>query len=253
MTRDAGLGGVVEATRRTLLGLAGGDPGTGAAVSGPAFLAASLGTELAKFTGAERLEHLCKPLIAPAALAYALRRGAPGPVDTALLALAGAGYTAGDVVLMLGGGHAERGNARLARGSAAFAVGHVALAAVLLRSGLRPRPAHLAVQALPAGVVATRLARKREPGSPVLAGYAVLLSALSGLTTSAAQAPARGDSAAVAAGGPVFQLSDLLILVRRAATPGSLASRLLDVAVIDTYALATLLLLCGAADAAREG
>ncbi|MBB1024562.1 hypothetical protein G6019_08970, partial [Dietzia sp. DQ12-76] len=105
---------------------------------GPAFLAAAAGTELAKATGFGPLEKLCKPLIVPAALAIALRDGARGegagrpgvgglgPLATMLLSVTGAAYTTGDVILMLGGGHASRSKARLVSGAAAFGVGHLA-------------------------------------------------------------------------------------------------------------------------------
>lgn len=217
---------------------------------GPLFLAAAVGTELAKAVDHSRLEHLAKPLIAPAALAVALRGGRPDGVDTALLGLAGAAYTAGDVVLMRGDGH-HGSIGRLARGAGAFGVGHLALVALLWRAGVRPAPAHAAVQALPTLGSAAYLLGER--GGAALAAYPVVLSALSTLATSALPGATDPARALLAAGGPVFQLSDALILVRRRLRTGSVAARAVDVAVIDTYALACLLLLTGAAGVARVG
>src|SRR5699024_12354542 len=108
--------------------------------AGPVFLAATLVTELAKATRLASLEKLCKPAIVPAALTLALRDGELAPVDTALLAATGAGYTAGDVILMLGDGHANRSTRRLVAGAAAFGVGHLALGAKILSAWNRFRP-----------------------------------------------------------------------------------------------------------------
>ena len=94
---------------------------------GPAFLAATGGTEIAKATQFGALEKLCKPLIVPAALAIAMREGRLSAADTALLSATAAGYTTGDVILMLGGGHASRSKGRLIAGAAAFGVGHLAI------------------------------------------------------------------------------------------------------------------------------
>jgi hypothetical protein len=217
---------------------------------GPAFLAAAGGTEIAKATGFGPLEKLCKPLIVPAALAVALREGRLSPVDTALLAATGAAYTTGDVVLMLGEGHASREVGRLAAGAAAFATGHLALGALMLRSGLRFKPAQLAVHGAVAGGAAAVLLAEGRENAP-LAAYGAMLATLSALATSVDRS--HGPAASVlAAAGPVFLLSDSLILARRKAEGGTALARALDVGVIDTYATAALLLLTGTAAAARH-
>ena len=217
---------------------------------GPAFLAAVGGTEIAKATGVGALEKLCKPLIVPAALTLALRDGRLSAADTALLSTTAAGYTTGDVILMLGGGHASRSKARLVAGAAAFGVGHLALGGLMLRSGLKFKPAQSVVHGVIAAGAGAVLLSEGKENAP-LAAYGGLLAALSALTTSVDRS--HGPAASVlAVAGPAFLLSDGLILVRRKAKAGSLAARALDVAVIDTYATAALLLLTGTAAAARS-
>lgn len=222
---------------------------------GPAFLAAAAGTELAKAIGSGPLEKLCKPLIVPAALVVALRDGRLTPVDGALLSATAAGYTTGDVILMLGGGHSGRSDAgrsrsRLVAGAAAFGVGHLALGGLLLRSGLRFRPRQVAVHGAIAGAAGAVLLSEDRANAP-LAAYGGVLAALSALATSVDHCS--GPAASVlAVAGPVFLLSDALILVRRRAEAGSALARAVGVGVIDTYATAALLLLTGAAAAARE-
>lgn len=217
---------------------------------GPVFLAATLGTELAKATRLAPLEKLCKPAIVPAALTLALRDGELAPVDTALLAATGAGYTAGDVILMLGDGHANRSTRRLVAGAAAFGVGHLALGAMMLRAGIRFRPLQASIHGVAAGTASAVLLAGGRTNAP-LAAYATLLAALSALATSVDESA--GPAAAVlTVGGPVFLLSDALILVRGRAPEGSASARALDVGVIDTYAAAALLLLTGTAAAARH-
>lgn len=221
---------------------------------GPAFLIAAAGTEIAKATGIGALEKLCKPLIVPAALAIALRDGGWGEgrlsaVDTALLAATGAAYTTGDVVLMLGGGHASRSKSRLVTGAAAFGVGHLALGGLMLRSGIRFKPVPTAVHGVVAGAAAAVLLTEDRSNAP-LAAYGGLLATLSALATSVDRR--NGPTASVlAVAGPVFLLSDALILVRRKTEGGSVLARALDVGVIDSYATAAMLLLTGTAAAAR--
>ena len=218
---------------------------------GPAFLAAAAGTEIAKATGVGALEKLSKPLIVPAALAIALRDGrALSAVDTALLSATGAAYTTGDVILMLGDGHASREVGRLAAGAAAFATGHLALGALMLRSGLRFKPVQSAVHGVVAGAAAAVLLAEGRENAP-LAAYGGLLATLSALATSVDRS--HGPAASVlSVAGPVFLLSDSLILARRKVKGGTVPACALDVGVIDTYATAALLLLTGAAAAARH-
>lgn len=217
---------------------------------GPAFLIAAAGTEIAKATGIGALEKLCKPLIVPAALAIALSDGERlSAVDTALLAATGAAYTTGDVVLMLGGGHASRSKSRLVTGAAAFGVGHLALGGLMLRSGIRFKPVPTAVHGVVAGAAAAVLLTEDRSNAP-LAAYGGLLATLSALATSVDRR--NGPTASVlAVAGPVFLLSDALILVRRKTEGGSVLARALDVGVIDSYATAAMLLLTGTAAAAR--
>lgn len=217
---------------------------------GQVFLAATAGTEIAKATTFGPLEKLCKPVIVPAALTIALREGDLDPADTALLVVTAVGYTTGDVILMLGGGHASRSAGRLVAGAAAFTVGHLALGSVLLRSGVRPKPAQMAVHGAVAGAAGAALLFEGRTNAP-LAAYGSLLAALSALATSVDKSS--GPAAAVlAVGGPVFLVSDGLILARRKVAKGSVMARALDVGVIDTYATAALLLITGAAAAARH-
>ena len=217
---------------------------------GPAFLAATAGTEIAKATGVGVLEKLAKPLIVPAALTMALREGRLRPVDTALLSATGAAYTTGDVILMLGGGHAARSKGRLVAGAAAFGAGHLALGGLMLRSGLRFKPLQSAVHGVVAGAAGALMMAEDRENAP-LGAYGGLLAALSALGTSVDRS--HGAAASVLAlAGPLFLLSDSLILVRRRAEAGSAAARALDVGVIDTYASAAMLLLTGPAAAARN-
>ena len=216
---------------------------------GPAFLAATGGTEIAKATQFGALEKLCKPLIVPAALAIAMREGRLSAADTALLSATAAGYTTGDVILMLGGGHASRSKGRLIAGAAAFGVGHLAIGSLMLRSGLRFKPLQAAVHGIVAGGAGAVLLAEGKENAP-LAAYGGLLATLSALATSVDRS--HGPAASVlAVAGPAFLLSDGLILVRRKAEGGSLSARALDVGVIDTYATAALLMLTGTAAAAR--
>ena len=216
---------------------------------GPAFLAATGGTEIAKATQFGALEKLCKPLIVPAALAIAMREGRLSAADTALLSATAAGYTTGDVILMLGGGHASRSKGRLIAGAAAFGVGHLAIGSLMLRSGLRFKPLQAAVHGVVAGGAGAVLLAEGKENAP-LAAYGGLLATLSALATSVDRS--HGPAASVlAVAGPAFLLSDGLILARRKAEGGSLSARALDVGVIDTYATAALLMLTGTAAAAR--
>ncbi len=216
---------------------------------GPAFLAATAGTEIAKAAEFGALEKLCKPLIVPSALAVALRDGRLSAVDTALLSATGAAYTTGDVILMLGEGHASRSVGRLAAGAAAFGVGHLALGGLMLRSGLRFKPLQTAVHGVIAGAAGAVLISEGKENAP-LAAYGGLLATLSALATSVDRS--HGAAASVLAlAGPAFLLSDCLILVRRKTEGGSITARALDVGVIDTYATAALLMLTGTAAAAR--
>ena len=217
--------------------------------AGPVFLAATGGTEIAKAAQLGALEKLCKPLIVPAALAIAMREGRLSAADTALLSATAAGYTTGDVILMLGGGHASRSKGRLIAGAAAFGVGHLAIGSLMLRSGLRFKPLQAAVHGVVAGGAGAVLLAEGKENAP-LAAYGGLLAALSALATSVDRS--HGPAASVlAVAGPAFLLSDGLILVRRKAEGGSLSARALDVGVIDTYATAALLMLTGTAAAAR--
>lgn len=217
---------------------------------GPVFLAATAGTEIAKAAAFGPLEKLCKPVIVPAALTLALRDGDLDPTDTALLVATSAGYTTGDVILMLGGGHASRSTGRLVAGAAAFATGHLTLGSVMLRSGIRPKPRQLAVHGAVAGAAAAVLLSDGRANAP-LAAYGTLLAGVSALATSVDESS--GPAASVLAlGGPAFLLSDSLILARRRARKGSARARALDVGVIDAYATAALLMLTGTAAAARH-
>ena len=217
--------------------------------AGPVFLAATGGTEIAKAAQLGALEKLCKPLIVPAALAIAMREGRLSAADTALLSATAAGYTTGDVILMLGGGHASRSKGRLIAGAAAFGVGHLAIGSLMLRSGLRFKPLQAAVHGVVAGGAGAVLLAEGKENAP-LAAYGGLLATLSALATSVDRS--HGPAASVlAVAGPAFLLSDGLILVRRKAEGGSLSARALDVGVIDTYATAALLMLTGTAAAAR--
>lgn len=217
---------------------------------GQVFLAAAAGTEIAKAAEFGPLEKVCKPVIVPAVLALALREGDLDPADAALLVVTAAGYTTGDVILMLGGGHASRSTGRLVAGAAAFSVGHLALGSVMLRSGIRPKPLQMSIHGAVAGAAATVLLSEDRSNAP-LAAYASLLAGLSALATSVDRAA--GPAASVlAVGGPVFLASDGLILARRKVKKGTVLARALDVGVIDTYATAALLLITGAAAAARH-
>lgn len=217
---------------------------------GPAFLAATAGTEIAKATGIGALEKMAKPLIVPSALTLALRDGRLGTVETALLSATGAAYTTGDVILMLGGGHASRSKGRLVAGAAAFGVGHLALGGLMLRSGLRFKPVQSALHGVVAGAAGAILLAEDRANAP-LAAYGGLLAALSALGTSVDRS--HGPAASVlAVAGPLFLISDGLILVRRKTEGGSVAARALDVGVIDTYASAAMLMLTGTAAAARH-
>lgn len=216
---------------------------------GLTFLAASAGTEIAKAAEAGLLEKVCKPVIVPAALAVALRDGRLSAIDTALMALTGAAYTTGDVILMLGEGHASRTSGRLVAGATAFGVGHVALGGLMMRSGLRFRKPQVIAHSVVAGGAAAVLLSEGRQNAP-LALYGGLLATLSALATSVRRD--HGPQASVLAlAGPVFLLSDSLILARRKVEAGTIPARVLDVGVIDTYATAALLLLTGTAAAAR--
>lgn len=217
--------------------------------AGHTFLAATGGTEIAKAFELGALEKVCKPLIVPSSLALALRDGRLSVADTALLSATGAAYTTGDVILMLGGGHASRSKGRLVAGAAAFGVGHLALGGLMLRSGLRFKPLQTAVHGVVAGGAGAVLLSEGKENAP-LAAYGGLLATLSALATSVDRS--HGPAASVlAVAGPAFLLSDFLILVRRKAEGGSIPARALDVGVIDTYATAALLMLTGTAAAAR--
>lgn len=216
---------------------------------GPVFLAATGGTEIAKAFELGALEKICKPLIVPSALALALRDGRLSAADTALLSATSAAYTTGDVILMLGGGHASRSKGRLVAGAAAFGAGHLALGGLMLRSGLRFKPLQSAVHGVVAGGAGAMLLSEGKENAP-LAAYGGLLATLSALATSVDRSHGVGASV-LAVAGPAFLLSDLLILVRRKAEAGTVTARALDVGVIDTYATAALLMITGTAAAAR--
>ena len=217
---------------------------------GPAFLAATAGTEVAKAAQFGVLEKLCKPLIVPSALALALRDGELTAADAAMLSATGAAYTTGDVILMFGGGHASRSTGRLAAGAAAFGAGHLVLSGLMLRSGSRFKPLQSAVHGVVAGGAGAVLLSEGKENAP-LAAYGGLLATLSALATSVDRS--HGPAASVlAVAGPAFLLSDFLILLRRQAEGGSFRARALDVGVIDTYATAALLMLTGPGAGARS-
>ena len=218
---------------------------------GTVFLTAVAGTEIAKATGFGPLEKLSKPFIVPGVLAIALRDGELDPVEKGLLSTTAAGYTVGDVILMLGGGHASRSRGRLVAGAGAFAVGHLALGTMMLRAGIRPKPLQMAVHGVIAGGAGGVLLTEDRENAP-LAAYGTLLAALSALATSVEGRSGTGASV-LTVGGPMFLLSDALILARRKTEGGSALARVLDVGVIETYALAALLLLTGTASASRDG
>jgi hypothetical protein len=119
----------------------------------------------------------------------------------------------------------------------------------MLRSGLRFKPVQSAVHGVVGGVAGAVLLTEDRANAP-LAAYGGLLATLSALATSVDRS--HGPAASVlAVAGPVFLLSDSLILVRRKTEGGTALARALDVGVIDTYATAALLLLTGTAAAAR--
>ena len=121
----------------------------------------------------------------------------------------------------------------------------VACAGVASRAGGRGVP-----RTEVAGAAAAVLLSEGRENAP-LAAYGGLLATLSALATSVDRS--HGPAASVlSVAGPVFLLSDSLILARRKVRGGTVPARALDVGVIDTYATAALQLLTGTASAARH-
>ena len=233
---------------------------------GGAFLAAAGATELATMLNAKPLEYLAKPLIGPTALLVALRPGRLNTVDTALLAVTAAGYTAGDVILMFKKGGRAAADRRLVRGATAFGIGHLALTTLLLRNGVRLRTAPAAALLGPGALIGAKLLAGERTEKP-LGVYSLVLSSTAALAASAgfgkfepvadgAVTAAEGDTAArrsLGLGAGAFVVSDLIILLTRGVDPASAGGRVARTAIIDLYSGATLTLLAGAAALSRAG
>ncbi|WP_333618562.1 lysoplasmalogenase family protein [Dietzia sp.] len=251
---------LTAAARKTVDGLARG-PRQWAAGT---FLAATAATELAAGFRLPALERIAKPLIIPALTAHALRDPQRWALaDRTLFAAMGGLHALGDVVL-LGDGEATDA-ARLTPGALAFGGGHLAGLALYARRGIGFRPlqsiAAGAVGVAVCGVLAAGEGRALRPSAHhlVQGAYAALLVEfmVRGAATYQPGDPAPGaDSAAdtrsaagaqLALGAAAWLASDALIAVRLDRPRGSIAKRLLGVAVMDTYATGQLFTYSGIA------
>lgn len=215
------------------------------------FLGAAAGTELAAGLRLPLLERVAKPLLVPSLAAYVLRQaGSWHPVDRGLFLAMAAGHAAGDVVL-LGDGEALD-SVPLTPGALAFGAGHVAGLALYTRSGASFSPRMTALAVATGATVGGVLAAK--DGGPTVhhavqgAYAAVLLEfVLRGAATLRDPRWHRDSGALLAVGAGLWVLSDALIAVRLDAPRGSVAKRMLGVAVMDTYAGGQLLTYTGIA------
>ncbi|WP_084210394.1 lysoplasmalogenase family protein [Corynebacterium sphenisci] len=221
------------------------------------YLAAHATCVASSALGLERPRRVSKTLLMPLLAGSVLRRrrriGAPGA--GALLTGLGLAW-AGDLVLL-----PERPD--LNRGAVPFAGAHALHQWLMHRAGARHAPARALPRALAWAGAAALVARRAPALLPAALGYGAVLAASSALGDDRALLAGAGpaDLAAtplpradarhgIGAGANLFLLSDGLLLARAAlADPGSAAARLLDAAVMDTYATAQLLLVDGLARA----
>jgi hypothetical protein len=169
----------------------------------------------------KRIEQAVKPLLMTSIGVGLWRtRGERRPVDNALLAIAGAGALAGDVLMIEEEFAQDRASADawIKRGAAAFAINHVATISLALRHGARPG----AVELLPrAGGLVEGLAllatKRRELFLP-LGAYAKLLAAMSAVMASPQLVEGTDEAdprRAIDLGGTLFIASDAALMHRQ--------------------------------------
>lgn len=223
--------------------------------TGRLYAAASALTSGATAVGNDRVHAATKYAVAPLLmLDLAAQPGAFSPArhtTTATLLTALTGSALGDH-FMLAESRSTGTTARthLRRGASAFAVQQLGLMTVLARAGYRfRREASVAAGAtLAALAVVDGLAARRDgAGStpdPVVAGYGVLLASMAALTQGS---PAgTGPFAAIRIGGPLFLVSDAVIVARQVLPEGR-GRAVADGIVMSTYTAALGLLVDGTA------
>ncbi|MDO5730525.1 lysoplasmalogenase family protein [Corynebacterium sphenisci] len=221
------------------------------------YLAAHATCVLSSALGLERPRRAAKtalmPLLAGSVLRRRRRIGAPG--TAALLTGLGLAW-AGDLVLL-------PARPDLNRGAVPFAGAHAVHQWLMRRAGARHAPGRALPRALAWAGAAALVARRAPALLPATLAYGAVLGAGSALGAdpallagagpvdlAAAPLPRADARHGIGAGADLFLLSDGLLLARAAlADPGSAAARLLDAAVMDTYATAQLLLVDGLARA----
>lgn len=205
--------------------------------TGRLYAAASALTSGATAVGNDRVHAATKYAVAPLLmLDLAAQPGAFSPArhtTTATLLTALTGSALGDhFMLAESRSTGTTARAHLRRGASAFAVQQLGLMTVLARVGYRfRREASLA-----AGVTLAALA--------VVVGYGVLLASMAALTQGA---PAgTGPFAAIRIGGPLFLVSDAVIVARQLLPEGP-GRNVADGIVMSTYTAALGLLVDGTA------
>lgn len=207
----------------------------------------------------KNVEYLAKPLIMLSIQAGLVRsRHERSAGDNLLLAVATTASLAGDM-LMLEEEFAEdaaESDRWIKRGASAFAVNHVAMIALALKLGARPRGEDLAKR-LPGLVegLAVLAVRRRDLLMP-LGSYSKLLAAMSTVVASPQLvAPGATESSLpgpLELGGLSFVASDGVLLHRREFAQDSRTRAITEVAVLATYAAAQRLLVDGLDAASRR-
>lgn len=179
------------------------------------FVAASAALAAAGALRSKRTEEAVKPLVMLSIQAGLWRtRGERSLGDNALLAVATTASLVGDK-LMLEEEFApteEDADRWIVRGASAFGVNHLAMIALALKLGARPRPIDFATRAVGLAEGLFLLATRRRHLLVPLGGYSNLLATMSTVT---AAPQISGGSRSLEVGGLGFLASDATILHRR--------------------------------------
>ncbi|MFT4048711.1 MAG: lysoplasmalogenase family protein [Solirubrobacterales bacterium] len=208
------------------------------------FFAASAALTAAGALRSRRTEEVVKPLVMLSIQAGLWRsRKARSASDNALLAVATTASLVGDKLMLeeeFAGDRAEA-DRWIVRGASAFAVNHVAMIALALKLGARPRGIDFVLRAGGLAEGLYLLATRRRHLLAPLGSYSALLASMSATMAS----PQLGPPAALGVGGMSFLASDATILHRQVFLKDEKQRAAAEAFVLASYCLAQRLLIDG--------
>nr|WP_240393967.1 lysoplasmalogenase [Corynebacterium lactis] len=217
------------------------------------YVAASAVNVVSSAFGWETSRRASKTVLMPLLAASVWRRrNETSRFTTTALLIGLAGGWLGDVLLM-------PNKPNLNKGSAAFAVNHVAYHVLLWRAGARLDAVRTAIR-FPLWAGSIPLVAALKPSMlPAAVGYGPLLAATSALaddpvlvasapslrTDEESGLPVADQAYGLGHGGNLFLISDALLMLRKMVDEQGIVGRLLNAAVMDTYTMAQLFLVEG--------